>query len=324
MPENQPRLVTRSLSEILILVGLSILGLALFSALGFGLVHLMTGLSLEEMQTMANDPATVPGSRLALLILQSCSALGSFVIFPSFLILLNRKAAPLSQPQKAVTPTLLGLILGISLLMLPVNGWLAAWNESLHWPSFLKDLHSWALEKETALESLTLYLVDFQSTGEMIFGFIVIALVAGCTEEFFFRRLLQPRMLQLTGNPHLAIWITAFIFSAIHMQFFGLVPRMVLGAIFGYYFYWTGHISLSILAHVLNNGITLAGMILFKKNLSPIDVENPQVIPWYVGAACAGIVWSLVMMVKEESDKQTVATDSPSTPTVHWQENKQQ
>lgn len=304
MPENQRHLATRSLSEILILVGLSILGLALFSALGFGLVHLLTGLSLEEMQTMANDPASVPDSRLALLILQSCSAWGSFVVFPSLLIFLRKKATPIPRSKKKITPTLLGLVLGISLLMLPVNGWLAAWNESLHWPSFLKDLHSWALEKETALESLTLYLVDFQSTGEMILGFLVIALVAGFTEEFFFRRLLQPRMLLLTGNPHLAIWLTALIFSAIHMQFFGLIPRMVLGAIFGYYFYWTGHISLSILAHMLNNGITLAGMILFKKNLSPINVEDPQVIPWYVGAACAGIVWSLVIMIKEEADKQ--------------------
>jgi hypothetical protein len=110
-------------------------------------------------------------------------------------------------------------------------------------------------------------------------------------------------MYGLTGNIHLAVWLTAFLFSAIHFQFFGLVPRMVLGALFGYYFYWTGNIWLSVFGHSLNNGLTLVGLYLYKQNLSPIDVEDPEQIPWYIGAVAAGVTWSLATMVKDESDK---------------------
>lgn len=301
-PSRTPQI--KSLSEILIIIGLSVLGLAFFSALGFVVVHLISGLSLDEIQNLALAPEEVDGSRMSLLILQGFTAFGAFVLAPSLLLLLTRNQ-PNPGPQKIkLNGVILGLVFGLSILMLPVNAWLAAWNQSLHFPSFLKGFHEWALEKESALESLTLFLVDFQSVTETIAGFLVIALLAGISEEFFFRRLLQPRMAILFGNPHVAIWLTAFLFSAIHMQFLGFVPRMVLGAIFGYYYFWTGRIWLSILGHTLNNGITLAGMLLFKKNLSPINVEDPNVIPWYVGAACAGICWSLLTMVKEETDTQ--------------------
>jgi membrane protease YdiL (CAAX protease family) len=78
---------------------------------------------------------------------------------------------------------------------------------------------------------------------------------------------------------------------------------MALGALFGYYFYWTGNIWLPVFGHCLNNGITLIGMYLYNRNMSPIDVEDPGQIPWYLGAVAAGVTWSLATMVKEEADK---------------------
>jgi membrane protease YdiL (CAAX protease family) len=137
----------------------------------------------------------------------------------------------------------------------------------------------------------------------MLLGFLVISLIAGLSEEFFFRKMLQPRIISLTGNHHAGIWITAFIFSAIHLQFFGLIPRMALGALFGYYFCWTGNIWLPVLAHALNNALTLTGLILYRQQLSPVNVEDPSEVPWVLGALAAGLVWSLSSMVKEEAQK---------------------
>ena len=93
-------------------------------------------------------------------------------------------------------------------------------------------------------------------------------------------------------------------------QFYGLIPRMILGALFGYYFYWTGNIALAMFGHILNNGITLIGIVLYQNKISPIDVENPEQIPWYLGALAAGITWSLVIMFKDEAEKKAKQTDS--------------
>lgn len=291
------------LSELLIITGLCLLGLVIFSAAGFVFIHFISGLSLEEIQYLAIEPATMKDSRMWLLVLQAFSAVGSFVLFPS-LIRFFKRFSP-GHMEQTIVPNarIIGLIIGISILMLPVTGWLAAWNESIHLPSFLQEFQQWALEKEKSMEALTLFLVDFQTVPEIILGFLVIALIAGISEEFFFRKLLQPRIMGLTGNPHVAIWVTAFLFSAIHMQFYGLIPRMILGALFGYYYYWTGRISLPAMAHVLNNGLTLTGMLLYQRNISPINVENPHIIPWFIGATCIGVCWGLATMVMDESEK---------------------
>jgi membrane protease YdiL (CAAX protease family) len=291
-----------SLSALLILTGLCILGIVVFSSVGFLLAGFITGLETGKIQSLMVDFESTPNARIALLVLQGTIALGGFVILPSLVRFLQKQEFSGKIP---VSPsiTMLIMIFSLAILMMPVNGWLSAINKSIHLPSFLSEVENWAQAKETEIEKMTFFLVDFQSITELVVGFIVISLIAGFTEEFFFRKLIQPRMYGLTGNIHLAVWLTAFLFSAIHFQFFGLVPRMVLGALFGYYFYWTGNIWLSVFGHSLNNGLTLVGLYLYKQNLSPIDVEDPEQIPWYIGAVAAGVTWSLATMVKDESDK---------------------
>jgi len=294
--------MANSLSSLLIITGLCILGIVVFSGLGVALAGFVSGLKPTQIQSLMLDFETTPNARIALLVLQGLISLGGFVVFPSLIRFLKKSETFGKIPVKP-SITILILIFILALLMMPVNGWLAAINKSIHLPSFLSDFQNWAQNKETEMEALTIFLVDFQSTTELIVGFVVISIVAGFSEEFFFRKLIQPRMYALTGNIHLAIWVTAFLFSAIHFQFFGLFPRMVLGALFGYYFWWTGNFWLSVFGHSLNNGLTLVGIFLYKKNLSPIDVEDPEQIPWYICAVAAGVTWSLATMVKEESDK---------------------
>jgi hypothetical protein len=291
----------KALSEILILTGLCLIGMLVFSGLAIYLVQSLTGTEASELLGSMDPEKAGENGRSALLIMQGLISSGSFILFP----LLIRFFSSPSPHASALKPngTLLLLLTVISLLMLPVNAWLAAWNQNIRLPSFLKGFQSWAWSKEKEMEKLTSFLVDFSGWQEGLLGFIVIAVLAGLTEEFFFRKMLQPRIIKLTGNPHAGIWLTAFIFSAIHIQFYGLIPRMMLGALFGYYFYWTGNILLPVLAHVLNNGITLLGLILYQQKVSPVNVEKPEDIPWYLGAIAAGIVWGLTSMLREESIK---------------------
>jgi membrane protease YdiL (CAAX protease family) len=301
----------KALSEILILTGLCLIGMLVFSGLAIYLVQSLTGMDASDMLGFMNPEKAGENGRSALLVMQGLIASGSFILFP----LLIRFISPPSPEALVLKPsgTLLLMLVALSLLMMPVNAWLAAWNQSIRLPSFMQGFQSWAWTKEKEMEKLTSFLVDFSGWQEGLLGFLVIAVLAGLTEEFFFRRMLQPRIIKLTGNPHAGIWLTAFIFSAIHIQFYGLFPRMVLGGLFGYYFYWTGNILLPVLAHVLNNGITLLGLVLYQQKMSPVNVENPDEIPWYLGAIAAGVVWSLSSMFREEALKIRKSSILPTT-----------
>ena len=82
----------------------------------------------------------------------------------------------------------------------------------------------------------------------------MIAIIPSVGEELFFRGLLQRLFSEWFRNVHIAIFVTSFLFAAIHMQFYGFLPRMMLGILLGYLFYWTGSIWIPVFAHFLNNG----------------------------------------------------------------------
>jgi membrane protease YdiL (CAAX protease family) len=303
MLDQEPEISTRPLAQLLVIAGLAMLGILIFSGLGLAAMRFWLPEAGSSPQGFPNLQALGSDGRTALLLVQGLTQLGGFLVFPMFVYLLLPGTS--FEPKYSISPnlTILLLIVGLAMLMMPVNSWLATLNQSVQLPSFLKGFEKWAHDRESETEQLTLFLVDFDNPAQAVLGFVVIAGIAGITEEYFFRKLVQPRIFGLTSNIHLAVWMTAFIFSAIHVQFLGLIPRMALGALFGYYYVWTGNIRLAMFGHFLNNSITLAGIYLYRLEISPINVEDPQQIPWYLGPLAAGVTWSLSVMVKDEADK---------------------
>lgn len=115
------------------------------------------------------------------------------------------------------------------------------------------------LKKETGL-SLSLILLSM-------------AIIPALCEELLFRGLLQPLLVRVTGKKHLAIWVTAALFSFIHFQFYGFLPRMVLGALLGYLVIWTQSIWPAILAHFTNNALAV---VLFYQNGEQLTPPTPS------------------------------------------------
>jgi membrane protease YdiL (CAAX protease family) len=111
-------------------------------------------------------------------------------------------------------------------------------------------------------------------------GVFVIALLPAIGEELVFRGMLQPELFRATGNHHAAIWISAIIFSAFHMQFFGFVPRLLLGALFGYLYVWSANLLIPMIAHFVNNGFSVLMMYLYQKGIITVDMESPEAAPW--------------------------------------------
>ncbi|WP_339707783.1 type II CAAX endopeptidase family protein [Algoriphagus aquimarinus] len=181
-----------------------------------------------------------------------------------------------------------GLVLLITVGGMLFNGLLVYFNSQLILPDFLSGMESWMLEMEEQLLDLTKFLTDFQSIPELLVGILVIGVFAGIGEEMFFRGLIQPKMHLYTGNGHAGVWVTAFIFSAIHLQFYGFLPRLFLGGMFGYLYYYSGSLTYPILAHILNNTVTVLMVYASNQGMIDFDMESTDTVSY--PAAIVGLL----------------------------------
>lgn len=131
------------------------------------------------------------------------------------------------------------------------------YNQQLTLPESMASVEQWMRASEdSALKSLNLLFADKTIFG-LIFSLLVLAIVAGLGEELFFRGCIQQIMQKIFVNRHVAIWIAAVIFSAAHFQFYGFIPRVLLGALLGYLFVWSGSIWVPVIVHTLHNAINI-------------------------------------------------------------------
>ena len=207
----------------------------------------------------------------------------SFFMFIVFSLLFARVALKLNLAElfPGFSPQALGLVSVITICFMVVNSGIAEWNQNLNIPD--SSFGNWAKQSEEQLKVLTEHLTNFTSASHFIIAFIVVAILPAIGEELLFRGLLQNLFSKALANHHIAIWLTGLIFAGIHMQFYGLVPRMLLGVLFGYIYYWSGKLSLVMIAHLINNGLAL--LMLFLVQNGTIDLSAEQMgssAPWSV------------------------------------------
>lgn len=210
-------------------------------------------------------------------------------------VVANKKLGSLS-PNKKIEPLPLILTAAGTFAFMIVNSYFIEWNEGIQFPEFMAGFEEWARTTEEQLAEATKYFTSFNNVGEYLFAMLVISILPGIGEELMFRGVLQNSFQRWTKNPHIAIWVSAFIFGAIHMQFFGLVPRMMLGAVFGYLYVWSGNIWYPIIAHAINNGIgvTIAYSAQFSEN--GVNLDDTEAVP-VVGQIVAAVAFVAIMVV---------------------------
>ena len=160
-------------------------------------------------------------------------------------------------------------------------------NQQMELPSFMEGIEHWMRTQEYEAERLTLLLLSEKGIGALLANLLVVALTAGITEEFLFRGAFQRILERWTSNPHLVIWIAACLFSAFHMQFYGFLPRMLLGAYFGYLLYWSRNIWIPVFAHFTNNAFAVICMSdeqLKQNEFISGEVTTPNLLPYIVMA----------------------------------------
>jgi membrane protease YdiL (CAAX protease family) len=156
-------------------------------------------------------------------------------------------------------PALLTLLLSAITLALsiPLMNLVTELNASMQLPMAMQGIESRIRAMEEAAGKLTeLFLVD-HGLGGLAVNLLMIAILPAISEEILFRGVIQRLFTDMTRNRHLGIWIAAFVFSFIHFQFYGFLPRFMLGIFFGYLLMWSGSIWVPVTAHLANNGIAV-------------------------------------------------------------------
>ena len=143
------------------------------------------------------------------------------------------------------------LTIAIMILINPFISFINEWNLSLNIPD-------WMMVFDDNAEKITNYFLKMNTLGDLFLNLLVMAIIPAIGEELLFRGYLQQKMTKWLGKQHVAIIVSAFLFSAIHMQFQGFLPRFALGIVLGYLFYWSGSIWLPIAAHFFNNAMVVS------------------------------------------------------------------
>lgn len=272
-PQRSPGL------SLFFLALLSISGLFFGNFIGALIVVLLNGFSQETLDILQN-PTGHPEAQSIILILQATGAIFSLLIAPIVhIVLVDKKPVSDLFNTKNLYNVPLIVIFFLTLALIVANSVVIEWNLEVDYSWISPAFEQWARGMEQQLEELTRLLTNFDTFGGFLVGFIVIAIIPGIGEELVFRGLVQPKLQVITKNPHLAIWLTAFLFSAIHFQFYGFFPRVLLGALFGYIYYWSGNLIYPMVAHFINNGFTLLMLYMYQERVTDFDIESVESVP---------------------------------------------
>ena len=233
-----------------------------------------------------------------MILLQAVTTFVGLILFPIIHItkLEGKSLSPLFDNRVHLAQVLLLVaLLGLAfpLAISPIM----EWNANLKFPSFLQEFEHWAREKENMMEQATKMLTGFNTPGELLVGLFVIALLPAIGEELAFRGMIQSELWRGSNNIHLAVWTSAFIFSAIHVQFFGFVPRLLLGAMFGYLYYWSGNLLVPIVAHFINNAFIVISIYLYNIKAISTDLEEVNVT-WSLVIVAVVVTGALIYQVR--------------------------
>lgn len=146
------------------------------------------------------------------------------------------------------------------------------WNAALPLPS-------WMLEMEKSANATIKQLLQMDHVGEFLLNIFVIGVMAGIGEELLFRGVLQKEFYRWFRNPHLAIWLAAILFSGMHFQFVGFIPRMLLGALLGYMYWFTRNLWVPILIHFINNALPVVTLYVAGKDLTDLGTNPDSASP---------------------------------------------
>jgi membrane protease YdiL (CAAX protease family) len=202
------------------------------------------------------------------------------------------------------------LIFGVTMFSaFPVINALASWNASLSLPEVFSGLEAWMRSTEAEAEEMIKAFMVMDSPFDLAFNLLLIAVLPAISEELFFRGFMQSVFHKLMRNVHLAVWVTAILFSAFHMQFLGFVPRMILGAVLGYAAVYSGSLLVPMLGHFINNGLAVMMTYFYGPEMLEADAEifGARSQDWWLALLSGVLVIGGVVLMRNIRNRQIEA-----------------
>ncbi|HZX58096.1 MAG TPA: CPBP family intramembrane glutamic endopeptidase, partial [Mucilaginibacter sp.] len=228
-------------AQFFILIGL-LIGLLIVGS-GFGIVYISAKYGLNALTDVLQSKMNVPHADTILWILQFTGTTFPILITPIiFSYLVVKEPDDYMKNHFHFPWTLIVIVLLAMVASMPLIEYLGNLNEKMVLPKFLKSIEDWMRESEKETEKLSDRMMQMNTLSDMVYNLLFIGLLTAVVEEILFRGCFQTIFFRWTKNMHAAIWITAILFSAFHMEFYGFLPRLVLGLLFGYFTAWSGSI----------------------------------------------------------------------------------
>jgi hypothetical protein len=241
-------------------VGVLILLIAIFFVLSnlVGLLGALPFFGLDILTVYSNGfNYNDPNSVAFLKYLQVISQLGVFILPAYFYAwFYNRKPIQTLELNRFSSFFSLGVSVLVIFTCIPLVNHLVQWNEQMTLPESWHGLETWMREMEDETARMTDAFLAVESLSGLIVNLVIIGVFAAIGEEMLFRGVVL-KMVHEYLNVHLAVFISALLFSAFHGQFYGFLPRALLGVLFGYVFVWSGSFWIPILLHFLFNSVSV-------------------------------------------------------------------
>lgn len=276
--------------QFLVFTGIFVLVLILGNIIGLGVASALYG--FKDVMDIAQLKTSSPNAINTLWILQVAGTTLPILAAPVFFAyIIVQDPADYLKPNIKFPYWLLFLGFFIMLIANPTIEILSNINQKLQLPEFLSGMQKWMEESEKNAQTITGVMLKMPTIGTMFFDLFLIGLVTAIVEELMFRGVLQTIFARWTQSYHAAVWITAVLFSAFHMEFFGFLPRVLLGALFGYFVVWSGSIWPAIWGHFVNNGSAVVASYLFQHKIIKTDPDNQHLFNY------AGYILSFLILL---------------------------
>lgn len=280
---------TNKLERIFLLAALLILGLIIGSVIGviYPLVTGQDAMSLNSLRFM-----------------QISSQIFTFVLPPILYAILVKDNPKESLGTKKVSYHwfIIGFIMMFAIL--PLNNVFAEWNAGLKLPESMSRIEELIKEMYESSAVVLEKLVNVNTFGGFVINLIMIAGLAALGEELLFRSIIQTSLIKICKNAHVGIIIASAIFSFIHFDFYAFIPRLVLGMLLGYMFYYSRSIWVSMFMHFVNNATAVVIYYLNNIGVTNIDVETfgqTQLLPLLISIALmVALFWIAIKRMNNE------------------------
>lgn len=262
------------LAKLVFFIGIIIIALLFSSLVGILvllILHGPEGLSAIADTSSYSNASVVNELKIIQIINQLFGLLLPAILF---LLLTDKNVRKYFTGNKSYLSGLLVLSAIFMLVSQPAIGWLGELNERMVLPESFSGLEQWLKDSEAKNTLLTDAFLSTTSFTGLAVNILMIAILPALAEEIVFRGAVQPVMTSLLRNKHAGVIIAAVVFAAIHMQFYGFLPRFALGLAFGYLFLWSSNLWLPISAHFVNNLLSVLAEFFYRRGYTTTNAED--------------------------------------------------